>query len=45
MIIGENKLGNDMEVNPIRAKKLTNIRTHSTDAKIVVFPPKELSLD
>lgn len=45
MVIGENKLGNDMEVNPVRAKKLTNVRTHAADAKIVVFPPKELSLD
>lgn len=45
MIIGENKIGGDLEVNPIRPKKLTNVRTHAADEKIVLIPPKQFTLD
>lgn len=34
-----------MEVNPVREKKLTNIRSVSADDKIVVHPPRIFSLD
>jgi len=45
MIVGENARENDMVVNPIREKKLTNIRTTSADEAIVLRPPRIMSLE
>ena len=45
MIIGEHTRINDLEVNPIKGKQLTNIRTHSHDEMIRLTPPKILSLE
>ena len=45
MIVGErNKVG-DLDVNIIREKKLTNMRSASKDNTVVLRPPKRLSLD
>ena len=38
MIIGENSRENDLDVNPLRAKQLTNIRTHSKDEAVRLTP-------
>ncbi|MBS0265486.1 MAG: translational GTPase TypA [Planctomycetes bacterium] len=45
MIVGENSRENDMVVNPIREKKLTNVRTTSADEAIVLRPPRRMSLE
>ncbi|MGE5192223.1 MAG: translational GTPase TypA, partial [Deltaproteobacteria bacterium] len=45
MIVGENSRENDMVVNPIREKKLTNIRTTSADEAIILRPPRMMSLE
>lgn len=45
MIVGENARDNDMVVNPIKAKKQTNIRTSNTDENIVLKPPRDMSLE
>ena len=45
MIIGENSRDNDMTVNPIREKKLTNVRSSGADDAILLRPPRELSLE
>src|SRR5262249_11436648 len=45
MIVGENVRDNDMVVNPIKEKKLTNIRTTSADEHIVLQPPRRMSLE
>jgi GTP-binding protein len=45
MIVGENSRDNDMVVNPIREKKLTNIRTTSADEAIILRPPRIMSLE
>jgi GTP-binding protein len=45
MIIGEHSRGNDLEVNPLRAKQLTNIRTHSHDEAIRLTPPRDMTLE
>ena len=45
MVVGMNSRNNDLVVNPCKAKKLTNIRTHSHDEKLVLTPPRELSLE
>ena len=45
MIVGENARDNDMVVNPIRTKKLTNIRAAGSDDNILLKPPRDLSLE
>ncbi|MDE1173303.1 MAG: translational GTPase TypA [Parvibaculaceae bacterium] len=45
MIIGENARPDDLEVNPLRAKQLTNIRTTSKDEAVRLTPPRPLTLE
>lgn len=45
MIIGERNKTGDMSVNITKEKKLTNMRASSSDATIVLRPPRRLSLD
>ncbi|MEZ6058947.1 MAG: translational GTPase TypA [Planctomycetaceae bacterium] len=45
MIIGENARENDMTVNPVREKKLTNIRSSGADDAILLRPPREMTLE
>ncbi len=45
MIVGEHTRGNDLEVNVLKGKKLTNIRTHSKDEAIRLTPPIRMNLE
>jgi GTP-binding protein len=45
MIIGIHSRDNDLVVNPIKEKKLTNIRTTSKDEHIDLVPPVRLTLE
>jgi len=46
MVIGENaKTGPDLEVNAVRTKELTNMRTKSTDENVKLAPAKKLTLE
>ena len=45
MIVGEHTRGNDLEVNPLKAKQLTNIRAAGKDDAVSLTPPKRLSLE
>ncbi|MFN8620538.1 MAG: hypothetical protein U0869_07335 [Chloroflexota bacterium] len=45
MIVGENSRSGDMDVNPCKEKKLTNIRTHSHDEALRLTPPPPLTLE
>ena len=45
MIVGENSRPGDLDVNPTREKKLTNIRTTASDENIQLEPPRELTLE
>jgi GTP-binding protein len=45
MIVGENARPGDMDVNPTREKKLTNMRSKSSDENIQLEPPRELTLE
>ena len=45
MIIGENARGQDMDVNCIKEKKLTNIRASNADEALKLIPPRALSLE
>ena len=45
MIIGEHTRDNDLEVNPLKGKQLTNIRTTSKDEAVRLTPPKIFTLE
>ena len=45
MIIGEHNRDNDLDVNCVREKKLTNIRAAGKDENVVLIPPRTLSID
>ncbi|WP_368343922.1 translational GTPase TypA [Pelagovum sp. HNIBRBA483] len=45
MIIGEHSRDNDLEVNPLKGKKLTNVRASGTDEAVRLTPPTTLSLE
>lgn len=45
MIIGVNSRESDLEVNPVREKKLTNVRASGSDEAIRLVPHKRLSLE
>ncbi|WP_395540086.1 translational GTPase TypA [Neotabrizicola sp. sgz301269] len=45
MIIGEHSRDNDLEVNPLKGKKLTNIRASGTDEAVRLTPHIRMSLE
>jgi len=45
MILGETARDNDLEVNPIKEKKLTNIRAAGKDDAMLLIPPRKMSLE
>ena len=45
MIIGEHNRDNDLEVNPLKGKQLTNIRASGTDEAVRLTTPVKLSLE
>jgi GTP-binding protein len=45
MIVGENARSGDLDVNPTKEKKLTNIRTHAHDEALRLTPPRPMTLE
>ncbi len=45
MIVGVHSRENDLVVNPCKAKKLSNIRTTAADEKLILSPPRKLTLE
>ena len=45
LILGENSRGSDLEVNPIKEKKLTNSRAAGKDDAMLLIPPRRMSLE
>lgn len=45
MVVGENARDNDLVVNPVREKKLTNMRASGSDENIILRPAREMSLE
>ncbi len=45
LILGENSRGADLEVNPIKEKKLTNVRASGKDDAMLLIPPRRMSLE
>jgi GTP-binding protein len=45
MIVGEHSRDNDLEVNVLKGKKLTNVRASGTDEAVILTPPRKMSLE
>jgi GTP-binding protein len=45
MIVGENARSEDLDVNPTKEKKLTNMRSSTADELVRLIPPRPLSLE
>jgi GTP-binding protein len=45
MIVGENSRWDDMDVNPLKAKQLTNVRASGKDEAIRLTPPRRMTLE
>ncbi|MBA3331041.1 MAG: translational GTPase TypA, partial [Actinobacteria bacterium] len=45
MIVGENARAEDLDVNPTKEKKLTNMRSSTADELVRLIPPRPLALD
>ena len=45
MIVGEHARGNDLDVNAVKEKQLTNMRSSTSDVLVRLTPPKPLNLE
>ncbi len=45
MIIGEHSRPNDLDVNPIKGKQLSNVRSSGADEAIKLVPPRDMNLE
>lgn len=45
MVVGEHSRDNDLEVNVLKGKKLTNVRASGTDDAVQLTPPRKMSLE
>jgi GTP-binding protein len=45
MIIGEHAKENDLDVNAVREKKLTNVRSSGAEEKLTLIPVQQMGLD
>jgi len=45
MIVGIHSRDNDLVVNPNKTKKLTNIRSAGADEKLILAPPRQITLE
>jgi len=45
MIVGEHSRENDLDVNPTKMKKLTNMRASGSDDAVKLAPPKIMTLE
>ncbi|KAK9827239.1 hypothetical protein WJX81_001716 [Elliptochloris bilobata] len=45
MLVGESARDGDMDVNPVREKKLTNVRSAGNDEKVFLAPPRVFTLE
>ena len=45
LIIGEHAKGSDLDVNPLKGKKLTNVRASGTDEAVSLTPPVDMTME
>ena len=45
MIVGEHTRNNDLDINVLKGKQLTNVRASGTDEAVTLMPAKKMSLE
>ena len=45
MIVGEHSRDNDLEINVLKGKQLTNVRASGSDEAVKLVPPRRMSLE
>ncbi len=45
MIVGENSRDNDLDINVIKGKKLTNMRSSGAEEALILVPPRKMSME
>ena len=45
MIVGEHSRDNDLEINVLKGKKLTNVRASGADEAVILVPPRKMTLE
>ena len=45
MVVGQHAKGNDLDINPIKAKQQSNVRSSGADEAIKLVPPRQMSLE
>jgi predicted membrane GTPase involved in stress response len=45
MIVGENARSDDLDINPTKERKLTNMRSSTAEELVRLIPPRQLSLE
>lgn len=45
MVVGEHSRENDLDINVLKGKKLTNVRASGADEAVVLVPPKKMTLE
>ena len=45
MIVGEHSRDNDLEINVLKGKQLTNMRASGSDEAVILVPPRQMSLE
>jgi GTP-binding protein len=45
MVVGEHSRENDLEINVLKGKQLTNVRASGADEAVVLVPPKKMSME
>jgi GTP-binding protein len=45
MVVGEHSRENDLEINVLKGKQLTNVRASGADEAVILVPPKRMSLE
>ena len=45
MVVGESSRGDELDVNPCRAKKLSNVRSTGAEEKVSLSPPRKMTVE
>ena len=45
MVVGEHSRDNDLEINVLKGKKLTNVRASGADEAVILVPPRKMTLE
>lgn len=45
MVVGEHSRENDLEINVLKGKQLTNVRASGADEAVILVPPKKMTLE